>query len=107
MTNETKGAMHLAATLLRITAGAEPCDRAVTLSNALDGRVICTARIDAAAELGSKFLGDEMGIQAVADNLWADKDDQLGTGVLLVLMREGGGEPLNLIENGNSVSGLV
>src|SRR5436190_10016327 len=48
-----------------------------------------------------------MCIQAVADNLGADKDDQLGAGGLFVLMRKGVAETRNLIEQGNPVSRLV
>src|SRR5258708_38621221 len=48
-----------------------------------------------------------MSIHAVADNLRADEDDQLGTGRLSVLMGEGVAQARNLIEQGNAVSGAV
>src|SRR5713101_5557058 len=48
-----------------------------------------------------------MSIHAVADNLRADEDDQLGTGRLSVLMREGVAQTRNLIEQGNPVSRAV
>src|SRR5258705_5938258 len=48
-----------------------------------------------------------MSIHAVADNLRADEDDQLGTGGLSVLMGEGVAQARNLIEQGNAVSGAV
>src|SRR5467141_1079460 len=48
-----------------------------------------------------------MGIHAVADDLGADKDDQFGTRRLIVLMREGVAQTLNLVEQGNSVALVV
>ena len=42
--------------------------------------------------------GDVVRIRAVADDLGTDKDDQFGTGALLVLMREGVAHAGNLIE---------
>ena len=48
-----------------------------------------------------------MSIHAVADNLGADEDDQLGTGHLFVLMREGVAEARNLIEQGDPVALFV
>src|ERR1700694_5818277 len=48
-----------------------------------------------------------MSIHAVADNLGADKDDQLGTGLLFVLIGKGVAQTRNLIEQGNPVSGIV
>src|ERR1700676_2696918 len=48
-----------------------------------------------------------MSIHAVAYNLGADKDDQLGTGLLFVLMGKDIAQTLNLIKQGNPVSGIV
>src|SRR5947209_12936146 len=44
------------------------------------------ARSDVPAQLRAKFFGDVMSIGAIADDLGTDKDDQLGTGTLFVLM---------------------
>src|SRR5882672_727983 len=66
--------------------------------------VICQARADAATEFRPKFFGNVMSVHAVADNLGADKDDQLGAGLLFVLMGKGVAQTRNLIEQGNPVS---
>src|ERR1700690_885807 len=99
MANKIAGAAHLAG-----LAETEPGSCALASTNALDTRTIRNTRIDAAAELRAKFFGDEMGVQAVADNLGADKDDQLGAGHGLVLMGEGVAQTRNLIKHGDPVS---
>src|SRR5260370_14351894 len=48
-----------------------------------------------------------MSIGAVADNLGADKDDQLGARFLVVLMGEGVAQTWDLIEQGNPISTAV
>jgi hypothetical protein len=48
-----------------------------------------------------------MSIHAVANNLGANEDDQLSTGCLSVLMREGVTQTWNLIEQGNPVALIV
>src|SRR5262249_54213942 len=68
-----------------------------------NARFIGNTRIDAAAELCLEFLGNEMGIQAVPNNLWTNKDDQFRAVHGIVLMRERVAEARNGIEYGDSV----
>src|SRR3569833_867090 len=65
------------------------------------------AGADAAAQLRAQFLGDVVGIGAIADDLRPDEDDQLGSRAGLVLMREGVAESGNLVEYRDAVAASV
>jgi hypothetical protein len=54
--------------------------------NGLVARIICTTRIDAAAQLRAKFFGNVMSIETVTNDLGADENDQLGAGDRFVLV---------------------
>src|SRR5258707_11062526 len=61
-------------------------------------------RSDAAAQLGAQFLRNKAGVHAVANDLRADEDDELGSAVRFVLVREGVTQILNLIEQRNAAA---
>src|ERR1700738_1032133 len=48
-----------------------------------------------------------MSVRAVADNLGTDEDDELGPRLLVVLIRKAVADTRNLIEQGNTASGIV
>src|SRR4051794_28170558 len=71
-----------------------------------DGKIV-GAGSDTAAQFGAQFLGDVVGIGAVADDLRPYEDDQLGSSTLLVLMREGIPKALYLVQQRNAVAAAV
>src|SRR5215468_12049272 len=76
---------------------------AVASSHGVDSKVI-GACPHTAAQLRPQFLRYAIGIEAVANNLRADEDDELGPGCLLVLMREGIAQSLDFIQQWNSAA---
>src|ERR1700693_5170090 len=96
--------------MLRLFGSRDPVRPPRCLCDLISARtpwIVCQACSDVAAQFRPKCFGDEMRIVAVADNLGTDEDDQFGAGVLLVLMRKGVTEALNLVEQGNPVPRIV
>src|SRR5260370_11481420 len=61
-------------------------------------------RADGAAQLGAQFLRNKAGVHAVANDLRADEDDELGSAARFVLGREGVADILNLVEQRNAAA---
>ena len=68
---------------------------------------VIDARSHAAAQFRPQFLGDDMRIGAVADDLRADEHDQFGAGAHLVLVREGIAEARDFVQDRNARSPAV
>src|SRR6267378_3082487 len=83
-----------------IVAGTSPA----TLPPLWRRRDIWWNRADGAAQLGAQFLRNKAGIHAVANDLRADEDDQYGSAVRFVLVREDVAQILNLIEQRNAAA---
>src|SRR5689334_344913 len=61
-------------------------------------------RLDRPAQLGAQFLGNEVRIDAVANDLRPDEDDELGAHDRLVLVREDVADLGDLIEDRDAVA---
>src|SRR5215468_8164936 len=68
-------------------------------------RDIRRKRSDGAAQLAAQFLRNKAGVDAVANDLRPDEDDELGSIVRFVLVGEGVAQILNLIEQRNAGAG--
>src|SRR5437879_2378121 len=81
----------------------DPRGFAVASSHGMNDEVIGT-RSDTAAQFRPQFLRDMMSVQAVANNLRTNEDDELRPRPLLVLVRERVSQPLNFVQQWNSVA---